>query len=74
MTLQSTSVVFVNNKIQSIRYHWDQASILKQLKVITEKLQWPVIGEQQVDALYTINTVPLKHLHEQQKVRRCGKC
>ncbi|CEG73176.1 hypothetical protein RMATCC62417_08609 [Rhizopus microsporus] len=63
----STSATFVNNKIQSIRYHWDQASILKQLKVITEKLQWPVVGEQQVDALYSINTAPLKHLHEQQK-------
>ncbi|KAG0988089.1 hypothetical protein G6F29_002015 [Rhizopus arrhizus] len=56
----TASASFVNGKIQSIRYHWDQASVLKQLKVISDKAQWPVIGEQQADSLSSPNTMRLK--------------
>ncbi|KAG1494672.1 hypothetical protein G6F54_007708 [Rhizopus delemar] len=62
----TTSVSFVNGKIQSIRYHWDQASVLKQLKVISDKAQWPVTGEQQADSLSSPNTMRLKSINDQE--------
>ncbi|CEP07891.1 hypothetical protein [Parasitella parasitica] len=64
----TTSVSFdkVDNKIESIRYLWDQASVLKQLKVITDKVKWPVTGEQQVEALRSLQTVRLAGLNAEE--------
>ncbi|KAL7322570.1 hypothetical protein PS15p_211555 [Mucor circinelloides] len=64
----TTSVVFdkADNKIESVRYSWDQASVLKQLKVISDKVQWPVIGEQQIEALRSPQTVRLTGLNAEE--------
>ncbi|CAO0792723.1 unnamed protein product [Mucor circinelloides] len=64
----TTSVVFdkTDNKIESVRYSWDQASVLKQLKVISDKVQWPVIGEQQIEALRSPQTVRLTGLNAEE--------
>ncbi|CAO3597986.1 unnamed protein product [Absidia cylindrospora] len=45
------SATFEDNLISSIRIYWDQASVLKQLGVISERNKWPVIGAEQVVAL-----------------------
>ncbi|KAG1458163.1 hypothetical protein G6F56_006458 [Rhizopus delemar] len=62
----TTSVSFVNEKIQSVRFYWDQACILKQLKVIPDQTQWPVIGEQQADALQLSKGMTLRDLNDSQ--------
>ncbi|KAF1806931.1 hypothetical protein V8B55DRAFT_1442967 [Mucor lusitanicus] len=64
----TTSVAFdkADNRIESIRYTWDQASVLKQLKVISDKVQWPVIGEQQIEALRSPQTVRLTGLNAEE--------
>ncbi|CAO3657263.1 unnamed protein product [Mucor hiemalis] len=53
------------NKIQSIRYLWDQASVLKQLKVITDKVNWPVVGEKQIEVLRSPHSVQLIGLNKE---------
>ncbi|CAO3695003.1 unnamed protein product [Rhizopus stolonifer] len=62
----TTSVSFVNEKIESIRYHWDQACVLKQLKVISDKVQWPVTGEHQVDTLFSLGTMRLRSINDRE--------
>nr|CAG8519923.1 6339_t:CDS:2 [Entrophospora candida]CAG8554275.1 10879_t:CDS:2 [Entrophospora candida] len=46
-----TSALYEGDRISSIRVYWDQASVLKQLKLISEKSPWPVLTDKQVDAL-----------------------
>jgi hypothetical protein len=36
---------------------------LKQLKVISDKLNWPVVGEQQIETLGCLETLKLKDLN-----------
>ncbi|KAI8328911.1 hypothetical protein BC941DRAFT_406265 [Chlamydoabsidia padenii] len=45
------SAAFENELIASVRIYWDQASVLKQLGVISNRNKWPVVGAEQVDAL-----------------------
>ncbi|CAO3616793.1 unnamed protein product [Cunninghamella blakesleeana] len=47
------SVSFENNLIKTIRVYWDQASVLKQLKVIGDRNKWPIIGVEQVNIFHT---------------------
>ncbi|KAI9317589.1 hypothetical protein BX666DRAFT_2026863 [Dichotomocladium elegans] len=53
------SAIFVDDKISTLRVYWDQASVLKQLRVISERNKWPVRGEETIDALRTPNLVAL---------------
>ncbi|CAG8700123.1 16522_t:CDS:2, partial [Cetraspora pellucida] len=46
-----TVATFEGGKISSIRVYWDQATVLKQLKLIGDKNTWPVLGERQLDAV-----------------------
>jgi hypothetical protein len=52
---------------------------LKQLRVISDRVQWPVIGEQQIEVLRSPQTVPLKGLNDEpidldyQKVNKDAK-
>ncbi|KAI8327775.1 hypothetical protein EDC96DRAFT_531349 [Choanephora cucurbitarum] len=48
-----------DDKIKSIRYFWDQACVLKQIKMITDKQRWPVTVEQQTEALESPESVRL---------------
>ncbi|RHZ57891.1 hypothetical protein Glove_382g37 [Diversispora epigaea] len=54
-----TIATFENDRICSIRVYWDQASALKQLKLISDKNSWPIISERQVDALKDISSAQL---------------
>ncbi|CAG8465030.1 7476_t:CDS:2 [Paraglomus occultum] len=54
-----TSATFENNRISSIRLYWDQASVLKQLKLISDKNSWPIVGERQIDAVRDITRAHL---------------
>jgi hypothetical protein len=49
-----TSATFEGDRIASIRVYWDQASVLKQLKLISEKSSWPIVTEKQADSLTNI--------------------
>ncbi|KAI8643925.1 hypothetical protein BD408DRAFT_414106 [Parasitella parasitica] len=64
----TTSVSFdkVDNKIESIRYLWDQASVLKQLKVIKDEIKWPVTGGLQIEVLRSPQTVRLIGLNTEE--------
>lgn len=48
-----------------IKYLWDQACVLKQLQVISNKVQWPVTGKEQADVLSSPKTVQLISLNDQ---------
>ncbi|CAG8517462.1 9292_t:CDS:1 [Acaulospora colombiana] len=50
-----TTAKFEGERIISIRVYWDQASVLKQLKLISDKNSWPIVAERQVDALRDIS-------------------
>lgn len=54
-----TSASFEGDRISSIRLYWDQASALKQLKLISDKNSWPIVGEKQVDAVRDIASAHL---------------
>ncbi|RUP45590.1 hypothetical protein BC936DRAFT_147976 [Jimgerdemannia flammicorona] len=45
------SASFIGERISSVRVYWDQAGLLRQLKVIGERQRWPIRGIEQVDAL-----------------------
>ncbi|KAI8145642.1 hypothetical protein BJV82DRAFT_601724 [Fennellomyces sp. T-0311] len=45
------SATFDGELISVLRVYWDQASMLKQLRVITDRQKWPVRGGDAVDAL-----------------------
>ena len=57
--IQVISATFEGDLISVLRVYWDQASILKQLRVITDRQKWPVRGGEQVDALRTPFNVQL---------------
>ncbi|KAF9428529.1 hypothetical protein BGZ94_002069 [Podila epigama] len=42
---------FVENRIASVRYVWDNASVLKMVRLIGSRQSWPIVAETQVDAL-----------------------
>ncbi|KAI8594359.1 hypothetical protein EDD21DRAFT_421837, partial [Dissophora ornata] len=42
---------FVEDRIASVRYVWDNASVLKMVKLIGSRHSWPIVAETQVDAL-----------------------
>ncbi|KAI9241929.1 MAG: hypothetical protein BYD32DRAFT_404492 [Podila humilis] len=42
---------FVENRIASVRYLWDNASVLKMVRLIGSRHSWPIVAETQVDAL-----------------------
>ncbi|KAI8092971.1 uncharacterized protein BX664DRAFT_348219 [Halteromyces radiatus] len=52
------SAQFENDLIARIRIYWDQASVLKQLNVISQRNKWPVIGAEQVNALRVTGSNP----------------
>ncbi|KAG0316586.1 hypothetical protein BGZ97_006631 [Linnemannia gamsii] len=41
----------VDNRIASVRYVWDNASVLKMVRLIGSRHSWPIVAETQVDAL-----------------------
>ncbi|OAQ34001.1 hypothetical protein K457DRAFT_29128 [Linnemannia elongata AG-77] len=41
----------VNDRIASVRYVWDNASVLKMVRLIGSRHSWPIVAETQVDAL-----------------------
>ncbi|KAG9063089.1 hypothetical protein KI688_004689 [Linnemannia hyalina] len=41
----------VDNRIASVRYIWDNASVLKMVRLIGSRHSWPIVAETQVDAL-----------------------
>ncbi|CAO3618816.1 unnamed protein product [Cunninghamella echinulata] len=47
------SVIFDNDLIKTIRVYWDQASVLKQLRVIPDRNKWPIIGAEQVNVFHS---------------------
>jgi len=49
-----TSANFEGDRISSIRVYWDQASVLKQLKLISEKSAWPIVTDKQADSVTNI--------------------
>uniref|UniRef100_A0A1D1Z6B5 Hematological and neurological expressed 1-like protein n=1 Tax=Anthurium amnicola TaxID=1678845 RepID=A0A1D1Z6B5_9ARAE len=51
-----TSASFEGDRISSIRVYWDQASALKQLRLISDKNSWPIVGDRQVDAVRDISS------------------
>ncbi|CAG8565924.1 2193_t:CDS:2 [Paraglomus brasilianum] len=54
-----TSATFENDRISSIRLYWDQASVLKQLRLISDKSSWPIVGERQIDTVRDMATAHL---------------
>ncbi|KAF9302507.1 hypothetical protein BGZ74_005239 [Mortierella antarctica] len=42
---------FVENRIAGVRYVWDNASVLKMVRLIGSRQSWPIVAEAQVDAL-----------------------
>jgi hypothetical protein len=54
-----TSAKFEGDRISSIRVYWDQASVLKQLKLISEKSAWPIVTDKQADSLTNIASAHL---------------
>ncbi|RIA98491.1 hypothetical protein C1645_812549 [Glomus cerebriforme] len=54
-----TSASFEGDRISSIRVYWDQASALKQLRLISEKNSWPIVGDRQIDAVRDISSAHL---------------
>ncbi|KAI7905702.1 uncharacterized protein BX663DRAFT_429698 [Cokeromyces recurvatus] len=54
-----------SHKIESIRYFWDQACILKQLNMMSSSL---VVGEQQIETLCSPHRVQLTGLTNQDEV------
>ncbi|CAG8438700.1 8720_t:CDS:2 [Ambispora leptoticha] len=54
-----TIASFDLNRISSIRIYWDQASVLKQLKLITDKNSWPIVGERQIDGIRDVTNAYL---------------
>ncbi|KAI9476444.1 MAG: hypothetical protein EXX96DRAFT_577197 [Benjaminiella poitrasii] len=63
----TVSVAFdtTSHKIESIRYLWDQACVLKQLRVISDRFKWPVVGEKQVEALTVPHKIQLTGLNDE---------
>ncbi|KAI9492842.1 hypothetical protein BDB00DRAFT_909343 [Zychaea mexicana] len=53
------SATFEGDLISVLRVLWDQASVLKQLRVITDRQKWPVRGGEEVDALRNPSLVQL---------------
>ncbi|KAG0378426.1 hypothetical protein BGX24_003875 [Mortierella sp. AD032] len=41
----------VEDRIASVRYLWDNASVLKMVRLIGSRHSWPIVAETQVDAL-----------------------
>ncbi|KAF9103027.1 hypothetical protein BGX29_003898 [Mortierella sp. GBA35] len=41
----------VDSRIASVRYVWDNASVLKMVRLIGSRHSWPIVAETQVDAL-----------------------
>ncbi|KAF9920138.1 hypothetical protein FBU30_010066 [Linnemannia zychae] len=41
----------VENRIASVRYVWDNASVLKMVRLIGSRHSWPIVAETQVEAL-----------------------
>ncbi|KAF9133349.1 hypothetical protein BGW39_009946 [Mortierella sp. 14UC] len=41
----------VEDRIASVRYVWDNASVLKMVRLIGSRHSWPIVAETQVDAL-----------------------
>ena len=58
-----------DHKIKLIRYFWDQACVLKQIKLITDKQKWPVTAEQQADMIESPDIVRLIGLDGQPNIR-----
>ncbi|CAG8448569.1 6660_t:CDS:2 [Ambispora gerdemannii] len=54
-----TIASFELQRIASIRIYWDQACVLKQLKLITDKNSWPIVGERQIDGVRDITNAYL---------------
>ncbi|RGB43998.1 hypothetical protein C1646_250970 [Rhizophagus diaphanus] len=54
-----TSASFEGDRISSIRVYWDQASALKQLRLISDKNSWPIVSDRQVDAIRDISSAHL---------------
>ncbi|KAG0239488.1 hypothetical protein B0O80DRAFT_432751 [Mortierella sp. GBAus27b] len=42
---------FVENRIASVRYMWDNASVLKMVRLIGSRQSWPILAEAQIEAL-----------------------
>ncbi|KAG0214141.1 hypothetical protein BGX28_002657 [Mortierella sp. GBA30] len=42
---------FQDDKIASVRYMWDNASVLKMVRLIGSRHSWPIVADTQVDAL-----------------------
>ncbi|GJJ71180.1 hypothetical protein EMPS_03530 [Entomortierella parvispora] len=42
---------FAEDRIASVRYVWDNASVLKMVRLIGNRQSWPIVAETQVDAL-----------------------
>ncbi|KAG0354865.1 hypothetical protein BGZ54_001446, partial [Gamsiella multidivaricata] len=42
---------FADDRIASVRYLWDNASVLKMVKLIGSRHSWPIVAEAQIDAL-----------------------
>ncbi|ORX47140.1 hypothetical protein DM01DRAFT_1339160 [Hesseltinella vesiculosa] len=42
------SAEFEGSLISRLRFYWDQGSVLKQLRLVSERNKWPVIGVEQV--------------------------
>ncbi|KAF9571664.1 hypothetical protein EC968_000332 [Mortierella alpina] len=42
---------FQEDRIASVRYVWDNASVLKMVRLIGSRHSWPIVAETQVDAL-----------------------
>ncbi|KAF9954298.1 hypothetical protein BGZ72_004688 [Mortierella alpina] len=45
------SASFQDDRIASVRYLWDNASVLKMVRLIGSRHSWPIVAETQVDAL-----------------------
>lgn len=41
----------MENRIVSVRYIWDNACVLKMVKLIGSRHSWPIVTEAQIDAL-----------------------
>ncbi|CAG8640832.1 12314_t:CDS:2 [Funneliformis caledonium] len=55
-----TSAILEGDRISSIRVYWDQASVLKQLKLISDKnSSWPIVSDRQVDVVRDITSAHL---------------
>ncbi|KAG0319727.1 hypothetical protein BGZ99_004954 [Dissophora globulifera] len=42
---------FVEDRIASVRYVWDNASVLKMVRLIGSRQSWPIVAEAQIEAL-----------------------